>query len=105
MITDPVLASDISYNPASACFEAKVTVHGAGTARVYACEVNGDLSLTDTDIQTALQTEARRRHMGRPGLCSTCHPSEPRPMHEPRRAAQPVRWLDRLQWMATPRVA
>ena len=96
MITDPILAEDIRYNPASSCFEARVTVHGAGPARVYACEIKGELSLEENEIETALRSDAMRRHMSHKGLYSSRRSGEPRPMHKPERAAATRNWLSRL---------
>ena len=105
MITDPIEQNDIRYNPATACFEAKVTVHGAGPARVYACEVEGDLSLTEDEIQVALRREAKRRcYMAAQGLCSQHRSSEPRPKHKLQSVPR-ASWLARLPIGAALRAA
>ena len=80
MITDPIPATDIRYNAATGCFEARVTVHGAGPARSYACEIEAPLDLAEADAEAALRAEALRRHMDHPGLFASTRSTEPVPL-------------------------
>ncbi len=104
MITDPILETDIRFNAATNCFEACVTVHGAGPARDYACTVEGDLTMSMPEAEQALRAEALRRHVHTPGLYASVPANEPIPLHTPERAAS-SNWRLRIERLSGLRAA
>lgn len=94
MIFDPIMPDDVRYNPATGCFEAKVTVHSAGPSRAYACEVAGDLSRDIDDVIRALKADAYQRCTLPSSLSSARRSTEPLPRHTPCQPKRP--WLSRV---------
>ena len=91
----PTELSDVIYNAATQCFEARVTVYDAGRPRSYACAIEAPITMTFEDAAKGLATQARRRHVARRGLASHFTAARARP-RAGRKGSDPVRWLERL---------
>lgn len=70
MQTNPISYDHIRYNAAEQLFEARVTVHSAKGARIYACSVPGDLLTPFETAAIALRHAALHQHRAAPGLFS-----------------------------------
>jgi hypothetical protein len=99
MQTQITQLSDVTYNAASRCFEALVTLHDAGQPRRYACAIAAPITTPFAVAAKGLITQALRQHRAGSAPSSqfagqTARPRAGRPAFDPARWLQSV--LDRL---------
>ena len=83
MQTRPIQLTDVTYNAATQCFEALVTVQDGEQLRRYACAIDG------------LSRQALRRHAQKRGLSSEVLRHVPA-QRAGRRSFDPLRWLEEV---------
>lgn len=75
--------TDVIYNATTQMFEARVTVHEAGTRRSYACAVSAPISVPFERAAELLVQDALRRHGSQRGLHAHFVSTAPRPVQRP----------------------
>ena len=70
MQTRPIQLTDVTYNAATQCFEALVTVQDGEQLRRYACAIDAPITMSYRDAADGLSRQALRRHAQKRGLSS-----------------------------------
>lgn len=95
MQTRPIQMTDVTYNAASQCFEALVTVKDDKRQFRYACAIDAPITMSFRDAADGLSRQAVRRHAQKRGLKSEVLRHVPA-QRAGRRSFDPLRWLEEV---------
>lgn len=95
MQTRPTRLTDVTYNAATQCFEALVTVQDGEQMRRYACAIEAPITMSFRDAADGLFRQALRRHAQKRGMSSEVLRHVPA-QRAGRRSFDPLRWLEEV---------